>query len=409
MEKISLVLKPPTLIAPPEMARYNNKPPILTGLVPKSYFEVENVKPKAPQEVIKNDEILRGELSPETRQKLEQAENSAQIIIDKFCNLYGFDKIEIPIFLANLKLSILGQCSVNLHFKYISLNKNFIESKSLKSIVSTIIHEIIHFLSYNLQKGKIDSSNVKITGLTQVGLAYNRPIKKELQEKDKIGKNLNEAFVETVTNIISFENKEEYLKNVRESGYSNIVKPVLKLMEYLEQIEKNNAKEFFDLMVKTLKEGKPYLIIRFLKEKTGVELKPPELLAADFSRILAKEKLEIELPNVKDLQVIGEYKFNGLIPDQKICFQSPNLVMRIIDDGIILDSNKTQNFAYLSFDKFGNFGKVNINDENICSDVLNKESNFPLRNLLETELKKIERGVEIPYFGSKFWQNSPEK
>ena len=46
MEKISLVLKkPPTLNTPPEMARYNNKSPTLTNLVPKSFFEIENAHP----------------------------------------------------------------------------------------------------------------------------------------------------------------------------------------------------------------------------------------------------------------------------------------------------------------------------------------------------------------------------
>ena len=63
-----------------------------------------------------------------------------------------------------------------------------------------------------------------------------------------------------------------------------------------------------------------------------------------------------------------------------------------------------KNITYLDFDEFGNFEKICVNEPDICRDILDKESDFPLRKVLEMELEK----VEIPYFGANFWQKVPK-
>ena len=63
-----------------------------------------------------------------------------------------------------------------------------------------------------------------------------------------------------------------------------------------------------------------------------------------------------------------------------------------------------KNIAYLDPDKLGDFEKICVNEPDICRDILDKESNFPLREVLEMELEK----VEIPYFGADFWQKVPK-
>lgn len=251
---------------------------------------------KVPPQALREHQLACNKF-PHIKEKLDQVIVNCTEILNKFCDVYDFSKKDITTLLEGIIISVsilnpkntreenkvAAGTIINSEYRFACIDLNFVNRNNVSEIGKMIIHELLHLSSQSVQK----ESKTKKLRMRQLGTEY---LKVEDNEYKFMGTYLNEALVEAIANIIAFKNEEKYLESIDYSGYEDLIKPILNLMQILEKNEKGLAKEFFDLMVKTLKEGKPYLIMRFLNEKTGIILKPKEILTADFSIILDKQK-----------------------------------------------------------------------------------------------------------------------
>ena len=152
------------------------------------------------------------------------------------------------------------------------------------------------------QQTPLDSETAAAAGYlqTQLGLASHTELYQLMQENltkpetKVLGRELNEAVTEFLSVLLASKNDYVQRNLLSEmSGYRDTVRSLTILNRHLEEnfelvkvaLGQGEVNEFeFKLMTAKF-EGSPGEIIKYLHDKTGVKLRPPELYALDFSRI----------------------------------------------------------------------------------------------------------------------------